>query len=143
MKVKCIYNTGEALRPYEYKPLEKEVFGRFGASANTEFGLTIGEEFLVMGMILGKDCLTYLINDGSLIGCYPYALFEVIDNKLPNSWFFKSFKNTDEMYPYQESVWGYYELVFDVNHYEKLVEMDEEASRIYFKRKMDLEALGQ
>jgi hypothetical protein len=140
MKIRCIYNTGEALRPYEYEPIQqKELLGRFGATGLTEFGLTLGEEFLVVGMILGKGTLSYLINDGRIIGCYPYALFEVIDNELPKSWFFKALKNTDENYPYQEAIWGYYELCFDTNHYEQLVDFDEGAHRIYFRRKIELE----
>lgn len=139
MKVRCIYNTGEALRVYENKPLSKDELGKFGATGQTEFGLIIGKEYIVMGMLLGEGCLDYLIDDGGYVSAYPYPLFEVIDNKLPSSWFFKSLKNTDENYPYQEAIWGYYELVFDDNHYEKLVDVDEEAQRIYFRRKIELE----
>lgn len=139
MKVRCIYNTGEALRIYENKALNKDEFGRFGASGHTEFGLDIGKEYLVMGMILGEGSLNYLIDDGGYVSTYPYPLFEVIDNKLPSSWFFRTLKNTDVNYPFQESIWGYFELVFDDNHFGKLIEMEEETLRIYFKRKMELE----
>jgi hypothetical protein len=139
MKIRCINNTGEALRAYENKSLSKDELGRFGATGHTQFGLTIGDEFLVMGMLLGEGTLSYLINDGRLIGSYPYPLFEVVDNKTPSNWFFKSLKNTDKKYPYLEAVWGYYELVFDDNHYEQLVDFEEEAHRIYFKRKIELE----
>lgn len=139
MKIRCIYNTGEALRVYENKPLNKDELGRFGATGYTEFGLTIGKEYIVMGMILGEGTLDYLIDDGGYVSLYPYPLFEVVDNKLPSSWYFKSLKNTDENYPYQEAVWGYYELVFDDTHYEKLVDVEEEAMRMYFRRKIELE----
>lgn len=139
MKVRCVNNTGEALRAYEDKFLRKDELGKFGSTGYTEFGLTIGDEFIVMGMLLGNGTLSYLINDGRVIGSYPYALFEVIDNKLPTSWFFKSLKNTDENYPYQEAVWGYYELVFNNRHYEQLIDFEEEAHRTYFKRKIELE----
>ena len=140
MKIRCIYNTGEAIRVYENKSLSKDELGRFGATALTKYGgLTIGNEYLVMGMLLGEGCLDYLIDHDGYIAAYPYPLFEIIDNKLPLSWFFKSLKNTDENYPYQEAIWGYHELVFVDNHYEKLVDVDEEACRIYFRRKMELE----
>lgn len=140
MKVRCIYNTGEDIRGYENKPLiKKEELGRFGSTGHTEFGLTVGKEYIVMGMIFGEGSLDYLIDDGGYASTYPYPLFEVIDNKLPSGWFFKSLKNTDENYPYQEAVWGYYELIFDTDHYEKLVDIDEEAQRIYFRRKIELE----
>lgn len=139
MKIRCIYNTGKALRVYENKPLSNDELGRFGATGHTEFGLIIGKEYIVMGMLLGEGCLDYLIDDDGYVSAYPYPLFEVIDNKLPSSWFFKSLKKTNENYPYQEAIWGYYELVFDDSHYEKLVDVDEEAQRIYFRRKIELE----
>jgi hypothetical protein len=139
MKIRCIHNTGEALRVYENKPLRKDELGRFGSTQYTEYGLQIGKEYLVMGMIFGNGTLDYLIDDGGYISTYPYPLFEVIENKLPPSWFFKSLKNTDENYPYQEAIWGYYELVFDDTHYEKLIDIEENACRIYFRRKIELE----
>jgi hypothetical protein len=139
MKVRCIHNTGEALRAYESKELSKDELGRFGATGHTEFGLTIGKEYIVMGMLMGEGALDYLVDDGGNISAYPYPLFEVVDSKLPSNWFFRSYKNTDENYPYQETVWGYHELVFDDSHYEKLVEGEEEAERIYFRRKIELE----
>jgi len=139
MKVRCIHNTGEALRVYENKPLSKNELGKFGTTGNTVFGLPIGKEYIVMGMILGEGILGYLIDDGGYVSVYPYPLFEVIDNKLPTSWFFKSLKNTNENYPYLEAIWGYYELVYDDVHFEKLSDVDEEAQRIYFRRKIELE----
>ena len=139
MKVRCLYNTGEVLRNYDKKTLEKDKLGRFGATSNTCFGLVINKEYVVMGMILGEGVLDYLIDDGGYVSAYPYPLFEVLDNQLPQSWYFRSLKDTDKNYPYQEAIWGYYELAFDDDHYEKLVEMDEESIRIYFKRKMEFE----
>ena len=139
MKVRCIHNTGEALRAYESKELSKDELGRFGATSHTEFGLMIGKEYIVMGMLMGEGALDYLVDDGGNISAYPYPLFEVVDSKLPSNWFFRSYKNTDENYSYQETVWGYHELVFDDSHYEKLVEGEEQAERIYFRRKIELE----
>ncbi len=139
MKVRCIHNTGEELRAYENKQLNKDELGKFGATGHTEYDLSTGKEYIVMGMLMGEGVLDYLIDDGGHISAYPYPLFEVSENNIPSTWFFKSYKSTDENYPYQETVWGYHELVFDNTHYEKLVEGDEEAERIYFKRKIELE----
>lgn len=50
MKVRCVKNTGEALRAYENKSLSKDELERFWATGHTEFGLTIGDEFSVMGI---------------------------------------------------------------------------------------------
>ena len=139
MKVRCIYNTGKALRPYEDKPLADNQFGKFGASYHTVFGVAIDKEYIVMGMIFGEGELDYLLDDDGYIFAYPYLLFEVIDNKLPSSWFFKALKDTDNHFPYQMAIWGYYELVFDETHYEKLVDRQEDACRVYFRRKIELE----
>lgn len=139
MKICCIHNTGKALRLYENKPLSKNELGRFGSTEYTEYGLQIGKEYLVTGILFGGGTLDYLIDDGGYISAYPYPLFEVIDNRLPSNWIFKSFKNTDQNYPCREAVFGYYELVFDDTHYEKLIDADENACRIYFRRKIELE----
>lgn len=37
MKVKCLYNTGEALRQYENINLEKEMLGRFGTTGYSQY----------------------------------------------------------------------------------------------------------
>ena len=139
MKVRCINNTGKSIKKYEYKSLKKGQLGRFGATEHTQFGLEIGNEFLVMGMLFGEGALDYLIDDGGYISAYPYPLFEVIDNKIPSFWYYKAFYYTDEKYPYREAVWGYYELVFDDMHYDQLVDVKKSACQIYFKYKMELE----
>ena len=52
MKVRCVYNNGKVLREYDNKPLSKDELGQFGTTEYTEFGLIIGKEYLVMGMML-------------------------------------------------------------------------------------------
>lgn len=132
MIAKCIYNTGRALISYERKPL--------GTSEQTQYGeLEVGKEYLVMGMIMRNGYLTYLIDDSGIISACPCQLFEVLDNIIPTNWYFKSFTKDFPNYINQEAIWGYYELVFDDNHHEKLIEMNEEAHRIYFRRKIELE----
>lgn len=139
MRVRCINNTGKSLRQYEYKPLNRNQIGRFGATEDTQFGLGIGAEFLVMGLLFGEGSLAYLIDDDGCISAYPSPLFEVIDHKIPSAWYYKAFHCTDENYPYREAVFGYYELVFDDKHYDELVDAKDSAYRIYFKRKLELE----
>ena len=139
MKIRCINNTGKSIRPYEFKSLKENRLGRFLSTEYTQFGLEIGKEFLVMGMLYGEGDLDYLIDDGGYISAYPYPLFEVIDHRIPPTWYYKSFHHTDKLYPYREAVWGYYELVFDDKHYEQLVEAEQSALRIYFKRKIQME----
>ena len=141
MKVKCICNTGEALRPYEYQSLNKEVFGRFGASGYTVYeDLDIGKEYLVMGIIIFETHQAYLVDDGGMPAAHPCQLFEVIDDKVTSSWHFRLIDKDENMYPFVQAIFGYYELCFDKKAYENLiVEKEENAQQIYFKRKIDLE----
>lgn len=139
MRVRCINNTGKSIRQYEYKSLKKGELGRFETTEYSQFGLDIGKEFLVMGMLFGEGSLNYLIDDGGYISACPYPLFEVINNKIPFCWYFRALQNTDQSYPYREAIWGYYELVFDDMHYVQLADVEESAYQIYFKRKIELE----
>jgi len=132
MKVKCLYNTGEVLMGYPSKPM--------GITKSTEYGLLkIDKEYIVMGIILGEGVLGYLIDDGGIISACPYQLFEIKENKLPPNWYFKAFAEGEGVYPYQEAIWGYKELVLNEGHYEKLIEQEDEAMRIYFRRKVEFE----
>lgn len=143
MKVKCLYNTGESLRQYEYKSLEKHILGRFGTTEYTAFedgGLTIGEEYLVMGIIIFETYQGYLIDYGGLPTVKPCQLFEIIDNTINPKWHFRLIDKDEDIYPFVQSIFGYPELCFDKRAYENLiVEMEEEAQQIYFRRKIELE----
>lgn len=141
MKVRCIYNTGEALRPHEYKPLEKEILGRFGATGYTQYGeLDIGKEYLVMGIIIFETYQAYLIDDSGLISACPCQLFEVVDDKVGSNWHFRLVEKDEDIYPFIQGIFGYYELCFDKKSYENLiVEKEKEYERIYFRRKIELE----
>lgn len=132
MKVKCIHNTGKILLDYPRRPL--------GTSQETQYEeLEIGKQYLVMGIIMTNGYLAYLIDDRGLISACPAPLFEIIDNTIPYNWFFKSYSPDNSNFVNIEAVLGYHELVFDDGHFEKLIDMDEKAHLIYFKRKLDLE----
>lgn len=144
MKIKCIYNTGKDLVKYQSEPLRSD--GQFltdsqnrslGCSAHTQFGgLEIGKEYLVMGMFIRNGLLWYLIDDGNI---YPYLLFEVTDNKVNQNWYFRSFTKDDDNYVNREIIWGYYELCFEEGHYIQLLEKEEKAMLLFFKRKIEIE----
>ncbi len=141
MKVRCKYNTGEALRAFEYQPLEKTILGRFGATGHTVYGeITIGAEYLVMGLIVFETYQAYLIDDNGFISACPCQLFEVIDNEVNSNWHFRMIEKGEDIYPFVQAILGYHELCFDKKAYENLIiEKDEESQRIYFKRKIELE----
>jgi len=132
MRVKCLHNTGKALMNYPRKPL--------GTSEITQYGiLEVGKEYLVMGMLLGEGMLDYLVDDGGIISACPCQLFEVVDAKVNSHWYFRAYTKDDDVYPYREAVWGYYELCFVDDHYDQLIEKEEESHRIYFRRKIEIE----
>ena len=83
--------------------------------------------------------LYYLVNGGRVISIIPNQLFEVVDNSIPDKRFFKSFTKDMMKIVNMEAIWGYYEFVEDIEHYTKLMLMDEEAHRLYFRRKIELE----
>lgn len=141
MKVRCLYNTGESLRNYEYKSLEKDVLGRFGATGYSQYGeLDIGKEYLVMGIIIFETYQAYLIDDSGLISACPCQLFEITDDKVGSNWHFRLIDKEEDVYPFVQAIFGYPELCSDKKAYENLiVEKEEEALRIYFRRKIELE----
>jgi hypothetical protein len=139
MQVRCLYNKGEGLRPYEYEPLSKGMMGRFGAAGHSEYGgLTIGREYLVMGIIIFQTYQAYLIDDSGFISACPCQLFEVVDDKVSSNWQFRLVDKDEDVYPFVQAIFGYPELCSDKKEYENLiVEMDEDAQRIYFRRKIE------
>ena len=141
MKVKCIYNTGKALRIYETKSLKQLEFGKFGSSEYTEYnGISVGKQYLVMGMIMFESSISYLIDDNGLIFVYPCQLFEVLENKFPSDWYFRLIEKDEEIYPYIQAICGYYELCFDKISYQNIIiDKDEGYYALYFKRKAEFE----
>lgn len=140
MKVKCIYNTGMGLRSYENKPMLNEQLGRFGASGLSVYGeVSIGKEYFVMGIVVFETYQAYLIDDG-LISVCPCQLFDIIDAKVSANWDVRTIEKDENIYPYIQMMIGYPEFCSDKMAYEKLiVEKEEEAQRIYFRRKIELE----
>lgn len=141
MKVRCVYNTGEALRVYENSPQKKNEFGQFGSSVNSQFNeITIGKEFLVMGIIVFETYQAYLIDDQGFISACPCRLFEVVDGEINTNWFFRIIDKDEDIYPFVQAIFGYSELCFNKKSYENLiVEKDEESQRIYFRCKIEQE----
>lgn len=141
MKVRCLNNKGEALRTYEYQSLNDETMGRFGSTAYSEYNeLDIGKDYIVMGIIIFETYQAYLIDDSGLISACPCQLFEPIDNKVNRNWFFRLINKNENIYPFIQAIFGYYELCVDKNAYENLiVDREEGAQRTYFKRKIEFE----
>jgi len=140
MIVKCKQNTGKYLRIYEDRKLKRNQYGRFGSSENTTYSeLDIGKQYIVMGIICFEQYIAYLIDSFNIVNPYPCYLFDIIDNSLNSNWYIKVLDQKDSHFPDIQSISGYYELVFDENHYEKLIDDDYDSKLIYYKRKIETE----
>lgn len=141
MKVRCLYNTGEYLRPFENKKLKKDEWGRFGTTGYSEYNeLDIGKEYLVMGIIIFESYQAYLIDNIDFISALPCQLFEITNDEICSDWHFRLIGKDENIYPFVQAIMGYDELCSDRNAYENLiVEKDEETRCIYFKQKKMLE----
>jgi hypothetical protein len=132
MKVKCIANTGKDLfmRTLAKQHLITSIFNP----------LEIGDYYTVYGIVLWDGNLHYLVvdryKDAELEpSLYPAELFEVIDNRLPQGGYFAFLGTEDE----NEAVWGYKEFVLDLKHHESLYEREEDALKIFFQRKLQMD----
>ena len=142
MIIKCVNNTGRFLRNYEIKELKQEEFGRFGTSEYSEFGqLELGKEYLAMGIIVFETYLSYIIDDNGFVSACPCQLFESIDSDIPSIWHFRLVNKDEEIFPHVQGIFGYPELCHDKDSYFKLIiDREEQATRIYFKRKAEVES---
>lgn len=128
MKVKCIENTGLGFSEYTLKNM--------GCSRNTKLPLKIGETYMVYGQMISNRILKYLIlgTYENLPSWYPAELFEVVNSKLHFEWYYKYDKEAEI-----SAIWGYFELVEEKDYLYDLIERDDEAIRIFLKRKKEIE----
>lgn len=131
MIVKCIHNTSKAFKDYGKIP--------FGYFEQSQFGTTINEHYLVMGMSICENKLLYFVDVNGSPFFMPFQLFEVIDSRIPSNWHFRVYIPSDHYYPYRQATWGYYELCFDDQHVTDLLEREEPAMRLFYRRKIELE----
>lgn len=101
-----------------------------------ELQIEIGKEYFIMGIAMWRNTLMYLIDENMKPDWYSANLFEVSDNKIPYPWFFKNFSKGEV--PNVEFFCGYHELCLEENHYDKLLDRNEQALKIYFDRKEEL-----
>lgn len=141
MRVRCVSNTGEALRKYEYRVFEKEMIGRFGVTAYSGYDeLSIGKEYLVMGVIIFETYQAYLIDDSGVVFTCPCQLFEVVDDRINSNWHLRLIEKNEDIYPFVQAIFGYSELCSDKKSYQNLiVEGDIHTEQIYFNRKKEFE----
>ncbi len=105
---------------------------------NFDFGLELEKEYLVMGIVLAEKQLWYLIDEKGKPSFYPFQLFQVTETLMNSNWYFKLYNEDDGIFPFgKEAMWGYLELCFDNSHYEQLIDREQDALKLYFKRKIE------
>ncbi len=125
MKVNCIYN--------DPKNLPKNIPNNF------DYGLDLHTKYLIMSILLCENKqLWYLVDENGRPSFFPCQIFKIIDNKMDLG-YFNLIDWEDNVYPLNKKlIWGYYEICFDKNHYENIIDREEKALQIYFKRKEEI-----
>jgi hypothetical protein len=108
-------------------------------SDNFDYGLKIGNEYIVMGILTFKDStlLYYLVDENGKPSWFPNQIFNIIDNQFPHNWFLKINENRDDVDFY--NLIGFNELCNETNYFNSLLERDEIALSIYYKHKIEYE----
>lgn len=126
MKIKCKSNQANYLS-------EKSLC--VSGTINTIFPLEIGKIYIVYSICLWEGTLKFLtVGEENLPSWYPAELFDVVDKILPLEWYC-DVRSGEEL----EAIWGYREIVFDGNHYDGLLEREDNAVRFFLKRKKEIE----
>ena len=108
-------------------------------SHDETFPLILEKDYIVMGMSIPKDsnCLYYLIDENDVPAWYPYVLFEISNNMLPDSWYLKLYDK--KLLRPEYFVVGFEELCDDAEFYGRLENRDREALSIYYKKKAEVD----
>ena len=128
LKAICKHNTGEFFKKNELPT---------GVFSSTLFNLEIEKEYLVMGIVLTGKFIFYLSDENGRPFLYPSELFQVSDNKISSNWYFKSIPKNESVDI--DAIWGYLELCNQEGYFDQLMDRDDTAMRIYFKRKIETE----
>ena len=90
--------------------------------------------------MLCNNVLSYLIYPGSA-KFEQVDLFEVIDDAIPPEWHYACFNqsDSDKSGSPVQAMWGYKELVRDINHNSNLSQGSEEAIKVFFRRKLEID----
>lgn len=121
MKVKCIKNRGG-----EVSENVRRVFGLLSDEAM--FSAEVGKEYTVLGIVMKKGLLGYIIYNAPVISIEPQEIFAVLVSQLSENWFFNGSPSHDLKHQMEiDAVWGDYELCFKENYLISLMEMDEKS----------------
>ncbi|GAB78172.1 hypothetical protein SAMN05421595_0693 [Austwickia chelonae] len=131
MIVRCVATTGEALPLTARDPAQ-------GVSADTEFALTLEDEYEVFAVtvFLGTTWYYVMDDDGNPWPTWvPAALFDVEDGSISPTWCLGYFRfGRDDQYP----ILSFPEWAHDHQFYERLVDGDAAAVATFERRRLEL-----
>ena len=128
MRIKCTGNIGSCL--------SKAMLEKLKISEKAEYPIKIGDEYVVYGQMIYNEVLYYLIKETyeDLPSWYPAELFEVTNNLIYMEWYFR-FDSESEL----SAIWGYWELVFSLEHYDGLIDREKKDIKIFLDRKKEID----
>jgi len=132
MRVRCVAVDGSALPPTCYDP-------RQGIDAGTEFPVTFGRTYCIYAITVHLGMVWYYILDD--VGdpwptWMPAPLFDVEDGSLPATWRVGYFRfSRENQYP----ILSFPEWAADHHFYERLVDGEAEAVRVFVSRRQEVE----
>jgi hypothetical protein len=132
MIVRATARTGDAL-----PVLSRDV--AVGIDGTTEFPVTTGRTYVVFALTIYLGVAWYYVfdDDGHPWPTWvPAPLFEVVDGGIPPSWMVGYFNfGRDDQYP----ILSFPEWAQDHTYYERLVDGDEAAARVFDVRRREIE----
>ena len=121
MRVICRANNSKALTP--------KYFAALSASEQTIYHVSVAAEYFVFAMALYNSVMILLlVDDTGKPNWYPIEFFSFNQPKLPADWFFSMDVANEHGVG---AIWGYQHLVSDPEHYERLIEREPDALRIF------------
>ena len=127
MLAKCIEINAENLSEGHFE---------VGYTTDSQINLKLGNQYSVYGVSVWRGLTNYLMmGEEELPAWYSSELFELIDNSLPGNWSLLIAPTS-----YVQLIVGYEEMInsFD-NHYDAILERDEDALKIFFMRKGEID----
>ena len=129
MIARCVRHTGASMGEPER--------GHY-YTAETVFHVNIGSEYLVMGMSLWETILTVLVCDETgRPRWHPIGLFEFDSQRLPDDWEFRLLDGIaasgGDALDRRVAIWGYTQLVRDLEHSDRLIMQDPSALQVFFE----------
>ena len=137
MIVQCIANSGSALPPEFLCP-------RDGYTSDTEFGLTVGQEYTVYAMTPIYGHVWYYVlqdHDFDYPTCCPCPLFSIVDGRPSRYWQFNYIRDKRSYGEVHVEIWAFPEWARSQLFYEKLLDGNPEEVAVFatYRRLMDEE----